>query len=178
MLYSYTFPAFFYPKSSPSMLRYANYDIVFQEFPDEVALAVNLTGCPCHCPGCHSQYLWNDAGEVLDFERLLQLVDHYGGGITCVGLMGGDAAPDEVLSLLDQLREARPKLRTGWYSGRQDLPVAFNPHHAPDYVKLGPWREELGPLSAETTNQRMYRYHSNGSREDITDKFRVKGLKI
>ena len=37
------------------MLRYTNTDIVFQELPDEVTLAVNLSGCPCRCPGCHSK---------------------------------------------------------------------------------------------------------------------------
>lgn len=160
------------------MLLFANYDIVFQEFPDEVSLAVNLSGCPCRCPGCHSQYLWDSVGEPLTLERLLQMADHYGVGITCVGLMGGDADPGEVLRLLAAFREARPQLRTGWYSGRQELPACFADFPAPDYVKLGPWREALGPLSSPTTNQRMYRYASDGSCEDITDKFRTKGLKI
>ena len=32
------------------MLRYINTDIVFQEFPDEVTLAINISGCPCRCP--------------------------------------------------------------------------------------------------------------------------------
>ncbi|SHF88735.1 hypothetical protein SAMN05444364_11530 [Prevotella scopos JCM 17725] len=40
------------------MLRYINTDIVFQEFPDEVTLAINISGCPCRCPACHSQFLW------------------------------------------------------------------------------------------------------------------------
>lgn len=161
-----------------NVIRYANHDIVFQEFPDEVTLAINLTGCPCHCPGCHSQYLWDDTGEPLTTERLLQMADHYGAGITCVGLMGGDATPAEVLRLLADLRAARPHLRTGWYSGRQDLPEGFDPLHAPDYVKLGPWREGLGPLSSPTTNQRMFRYHPDGTKEDITQKFQTKGLKL
>lgn len=160
------------------MLKYANYDIVFQEFPDEVTLAVNLTGCPCRCPGCHSQYLWEDAGDVLTLERLLALADKYGVGITCVGLMGGDADPDAVLSLLEAFHAERPSLRIGWYSGRQDLPPGFSDHRAPDYVKLGPWCEELGPLSSPTSNQRLYHYHEDGTREDITSKFRTKGLKV
>lgn len=160
------------------MIKYANHDIVFQEFPDEVALAINLTACPCRCPGCHSQYLWDDSGEPLTTERLLQLADHYGATITCIGLMGGDAEPAEVLRLLAELRAARPHLRTGWYSGRQQLPEGFDAKNAPNYVKLGPWREELGPLSAPTTNQRMYRYHPDGTCEDITAKFQVKGLKL
>lgn len=160
------------------MLKYANHDIVFQEFPDEVTLAINLTGCPCRCPGCHSQYLWNNDGTPLTTEHLIQLADHYGSNITCIGLMGGDAEPYEVLRLLTELRKARPMLRTGWYSGRQELPDNFDPTQAPDYVKLGPWCEELGPLSATTTNQRMYRYAPDGTKEDITEKFQKKGLKI
>ena len=47
------------------MLKYTNTDIVFQEIPDEVTLAVNLSGCPCRCPGCHSPQLWGDIGEPL-----------------------------------------------------------------------------------------------------------------
>lgn len=160
------------------MLHYANNDIVFQEFPDEVTLAVNLTGCPCRCPGCHSEYLWADTGEALTEARLLELVDYYGSTITCVGLMGGDATPLEVLRLLAMVRRERPHLRTGWYSGRQELPKGFADYPAPDYVKLGPWRQKLGPLSSPTTNQRMYRYNADGTHEDITARFQVKGLKI
>lgn len=160
------------------MLRFANYDVVFQEFPDEITLAVNVSGCPCRCPGCHSQYLWDNVGEPLTLERLTALADHYGVGITCVALMGGDAEPLEALRLLSDLRQAKPRLRTGWYSGRQQLPEGFDPTSAPDYVKLGPWREECGPLSSPSTNQRMYRYRTDGSCEDITAKFQVKGLKI
>ena len=36
------------------MLKYVNHDIVFQEFPDEVTLAINLSCCPNGCTGCHS----------------------------------------------------------------------------------------------------------------------------
>ena len=37
------------------MLKYANFDVVFQEVPDEVTLAINITNCPNQCPGCHSK---------------------------------------------------------------------------------------------------------------------------
>ena len=52
------------------MLRYADYDIVFQEIPDEVTLAINLSNCPNHCKGCHSAYLMEDVGEPLTEENL------------------------------------------------------------------------------------------------------------
>ena len=56
-------------------LKVASFDIVFQEIPGEVTLALNLSGCPCHCPGCHSQHLWEDIGEELNAELLDGLLD-------------------------------------------------------------------------------------------------------
>ena len=44
------------------MLNYLNTGVVFQEIPDEVTLSINITGCPSRCPGCHSQYLWENIG--------------------------------------------------------------------------------------------------------------------
>ena len=52
------------------MLKYVNTDIVFQEIPDEVTLAINISNCPCHCPGCHSHYLWEDIGLPLDTDLI------------------------------------------------------------------------------------------------------------
>ena len=37
-------------------LKYVNTQEVFQEFPDEITLAINISKCPCHCRGCHSNY--------------------------------------------------------------------------------------------------------------------------
>lgn len=158
------------------MLKYVNHDIVFQEFPDEVTLAINLSLCPCACPGCHSTYLWGDVGEELTLDRLLVLVGQYDRVITCVGLMGGDNDPEAVLDLLEDLRKQYPHLRTGWYSGREALPSSFDPLRAPHYVKIGPWRKDLGPLSAPTTNQRMLRFAPDGTSEEITERFQKKGL--
>ena len=86
------------------MLKYVNHDIVFQEFPDEVTLAVNLSRCPCACPGCHSTYLWGDNGEELTEERWLALVEQYGRTITCAALMGGDNDPSRVPHLLSSAK--------------------------------------------------------------------------
>lgn len=72
------------------MLKYVNHDIVFQEFPDEVTLAINLSLCPNGCPGCHSAYLQGNVGDELTEERLRAILDNYIGEITCVGFMGGD----------------------------------------------------------------------------------------
>ena len=69
------------------MLKFFNYDIVFQEIPDEVTLAVNITNCPNRCPGCHSQFLWADIGEVLNEEAVQVIIGEYGDAITCFSFM-------------------------------------------------------------------------------------------
>ena len=56
------------------MLKYADVKVVFREVPDEIALAINITNCPCHCKGCHSEYLANDFGEVLDEASVDELI--------------------------------------------------------------------------------------------------------
>ena len=52
-------------------LKYNGYSIVMQEVPNEVSLAINISGCPHKCEGCHSKYLWEYDGEYLidDIER-------------------------------------------------------------------------------------------------------------
>lgn len=151
------------------MLKYVNYDIVFQEFPDEVTLAINLSLCPNGCLGCHSAYLKDDLGEELTEERLFALLDDVEGEVTCVGLMGGDNDPAAVGRLARAVkRKYGDRLKTGWYSGRDEWPTdraAFN------YVKLGPYRAEQGSLKSPTTNQRLYRQSADGTFEDITKRF-------
>ena len=116
------------------MLKYAGYDIVFQEIPDEVTLALNLSGCPNGCPGCHSPHLQRDEGEALTPGALERLLERYGREITCVCFMGGDAAPGEVAALARHIaRTTGGTIRTGWYSGRPALPPEFDPL-AFDYV--------------------------------------------
>jgi anaerobic ribonucleoside-triphosphate reductase activating protein len=155
-----------------AVLKYLNSDIVFQEIPDEVALAINITGCPCRCPGCHSPYLWNDIGEPLTDEAIDKLIEQCHSHITCVALMGGDAIPAEVNRLMQHLRTNHGSLHTAWYSGRSLLSPALNLKNF-DYIKLGPYLAHLGPLRSRRTNQRMYKV-SDGKMQDITSRFWMK----
>ncbi len=150
------------------MLRFYNYDIVFQEIPDEVTLAVNLTGCPCHCPGCHSPHLWEDIGEPLDETVLRRIYADYAAGVTCICLMGGDADPAAVERCCAFIR-TEMGLRSGWYSGRAELPEGICLDHF-DYVKTGPYIAARGGLKSPDTNQRLYRV-ADGRLEDITYRF-------
>ena len=148
------------------MLKYYNYDIVFQEIPDEVTLAVNITNCPHRCVGCHSPHLHLDIGEVLDENSLDGLLSKYGRQSTCVCFMGGDKQPKEVALLARHLRKDT-KLKVAWYSGNDIMPRYASLF---DYVKIGGYHEELGGLNSRTTNQKLFRV-TNGTTEDITARF-------
>ena len=138
------------------MLKYVNTGIVFQEIPDEVTLAINISNCPCHCPGCHSHYLWEDIGLPLDIDAIEAFVSKYQSEITCIAFMGGDADPKGVNMLAQYIHEEHPQLKVAWYSGRLRIPPIVQKDDF-DYIKIGPYIKHLGPLKEPTTNQRLYR---------------------
>lgn len=150
------------------MLKYVDTKVVFAEIPDEITLAINISGCPCNCKGCHSSYLAKDIGEPLDLQHLTNLIDS-NKGISCVCIMGGDANPSEVDDIAQDIKEYYPELKVGWYSGRQELDKDIELGNF-DYIKLGPYIEEFGPLNSRTTNQRFYKV-SDGELVDITSRF-------
>lgn len=77
------------------MVKYVDSIISFNEVPHEISLCINISGCPNHCQGCHSSYLSEDVGKVLNKESLETLIKQ-NEGITCVCLMGGDQAPNTI----------------------------------------------------------------------------------
>ena len=152
------------------MIKYVNTGIVFQEIPDEVTLAINISNCPCHCPGCHSRYLWDDVGLPLNPEAIDAFVGKYGSDLTCIAFMGGDSDPKGVDLLAQYVHEEYPHLRVAWYSGRTVISPLIQKNDF-DYIKIGPFIRHLGPLKRPTTNQRLYRQNDQGEFEDITARF-------
>ena len=145
------------------MLKYVDTKIVFQEIPDEITLAINISNCPCHCKGCHSSYI----GEELNSHSLKNLIND-NKGITCISFMGGDSNPSYIDALAQWIKINYP-LKVAWYSGRQELAKEINLKWF-DFLKLGPYIEELGPLNSKTTNQRFYKV-VNDELIDITSVF-------
>lgn len=149
------------------MLKYRNTKVTFAEIPDEITLCIEIAGCKLHCPGCHSPWLWEDKGTELTVVELQRLVDE-NPGITCVCLMGGDQI--EVQNLLNQVKG----IRKAWYTGLElnDIKVDLTTFN---YVKVGPYIAERGPLNKRTTNQRLYRVDFNDvgiiRLDDITSRF-------
>ena len=140
------------------MVKYVDTKVVFQEYPDEITLALNISNCPYHCPNCHSAYLAEDIGTELTDEEVSNLIDN-NEGITCIGFMGGNAA--DILHLARYVKETTD-LKVGWYTGSEELPsnILLNLHNF-NYIKVGPYKEELGPLTSKTTNQRFYKVIDN-----------------
>ena len=155
------------------MLKYHNFDIVCQEIPDELTLAINITCCPIRCEGCHSKWLWKDVGTILNVAELRDMLKCYGDVITCVCFMGGDQAPKEVEDLAKFLSRNYPSLRRAWYSGREEIPDGVDATTY-DYIKLGPDRAYLGGLDNPDTNQCIYHVEKNGKMTDITYKMQRK----
>ena len=142
------------------MLKYIDTMVTFLEFPDEISLCINISNCPYHCAGCHSSYLAEDIGEPLLESTLHKLITE-NKGITCVGFMGGDSDPKEVNKLAKWVRENYPELHIGWYSGRQTLADEVIDLDNFDYLKLGPYIKQFGPLNNPNTNQKFYKIDRN-----------------
>lgn len=154
------------------MLKYVDSKVVFAEIPDEITLAINISNCPCHCEGCHSPYLAEDIGEPLDLQHLTDLIDS-SRGISCVCIMGGDANPSEVDDIAQDIKEYYPELKVAWYSGRQELSKEIELENF-NYIKLGPYIKDKGPLNCRTTNQVMLEIdviQGKVFKKDITAKF-------
>jgi len=155
------------------MLKFIGYEVVFREIPDEVSLAINITNCPNRCKGCHSKKLQEDIGDILTFTEIDGMVSE-NNCITCVLFMGGDSDLKEINILAQQIKELL-KLKVGIYSGnafKKTIPELNLKYF--DYVKVGPYIEECGPLNNENTNQRLYKVkHIFGLNKliNITEKF-------
>lgn len=148
-------------------LKYLGYSIVFQEVPNEVTLAINISGCPHKCEGCHSQYLWEYKGRYIA-DDLIGLIEKYSTLITCICFMGGDQNIPELLQLAFIVKQYN--LKVALYSGLDDDLSLLPLYKTFDYIKVGHYDQNLGGLDKKTTNQKMYQ-RINNTWENITYKF-------
>lgn len=155
------------------MLKFLYASEVFQEIPDEISLAIAITGCKIHCKGCHSKELWEDRGGAITpfvLGKLLQVHK----GVTCVCFMGGEHDIQYLQGLIEEVHY-NYGLKTAWYCGLDEIPkehIDIIDHL--DFLKLGHYDENLGGLDSPTTNQRLYQIEHLGEYEykeiDITYK--------
>ena len=151
------------------MLKYLNTQVTFAEVPDEITLCINITGCKNGCKNCHSSYLAQDIGKPLNKSSLSELIEG-NKGVSCVSFMGGDNDAIHLAALASWVK-THTDLKVAWYSGRQEISdIVARQLRWFDYIKLGPYKEESGPLNSRTTNQRFYKVNGR-ELTDITSKF-------
>lgn len=135
------------------MLKYTDSQVTFREIPDEITLCINISNCRFRCKDCHSKELWKDIGEELTPDVINRLLQK---GVTCICFMGGDSDLNGLTRLLIYVKNCYPSVKTAWYTGRKDIPLFNLPMLLLDYIKLGPYIKERGPLNDPNTNQRLY----------------------
>ena len=151
-------------------MKYVDTLVSFSEIPDEITLCINISNCPNKCEGCHSSWLQKNIGIELNNYELYDIINK-NSGISCVCFMGGDSNPEEVNDLAIKIKSKN--LKVGWYSGKSEISDKINIKNF-DYIKIGPYLKDKGPLSDKNTNQKMYEIiHFTGmnSLKDITYKF-------
>ena len=151
-------------------MKYVDTLVSFSEIPDEITLCVNISNCPNKCEGCHSSWLQKNIGIELNNYELYDIINK-NSGISCVCFMGGDSDPEEINNLAIKIKSKN--LKVGWYSGNSEISDKINIKNF-DYIKIGPYLKDKGPLSDKNTNQKMYEIiHFTGmnSLKDITYKF-------
>lgn len=155
------------------MLKYADTKVVFAEVPDEITLAISISNCPGTCKGCHSPWLRGDVGESLTKTSIRELLEK-NDGVTCICFMGGDNDIESLKQLIKWVKESYPKIKTAWYSGLDYLKDKEITKYL-NYLKLGSYKESMGPLDNPHTNQVFYQVlHTQTNSTlliDITYKF-------
>ena len=152
-------------------------NVVLEEIPDRLTLAIDISNCTGLCEGCHSPFLRRDVGVELTPEAIDSLIAG-NFGINCFLFLGEGNDHAALMSAANYVRRAYPSLALGLYSGRESVEEdVWEPF---DYVKIGPFRPSCGPLNKTTTNQRLYRilHNADGTRtvDDITARFWRKGI--
>lgn len=151
-------------------MKYVDTLVSFSEIPDEITLCINISNCPNKCKECHSPWLQENIGIELNNYELYDIINK-NSGISCVCFMGGDSDPEEINNLAIKIKSKN--LKVGWYSGNSEISDKINIKNF-DYIKIGPYLKDKGPLSDKNTNQKMYKIiHFTGmnSLKDITYKF-------
>ena len=151
------------------MLHYSYPQVVVQEVPDEIALALSISGCPLNCKGCHSSETFKPTfGSPLTPDVLQDLVTK-NKHITCVLFYGGEWQPDELVHLLQLVSSSN--LKVALYTGLdyREVPQQLLSHL--DVIKVGPYIAELGGIGSPNTNQRIITFnrrtpHDHTKRQD------------
>lgn len=129
--------------------------VSFREHPHYLNLTLFIDGCPRACKGCSWKGVKKDS-HVFDCASFSELLSNYLNKVECVVFLGGDWLGTKLLPFLDIVHSQG--FVSCLYSGADSLSeLNFQVLKNLDWVKIGSWKEEFGPLTSPTTNQRFYK---------------------
>jgi anaerobic ribonucleoside-triphosphate reductase activating protein len=129
-----------------------NNNVVLQEVPDEITICFNISGCPIGCPGCS----WKNTTikpRELTRELYTEILTQNTGLASCIAFMGGEWKRAELIALLTIAKSYG--FKTCLYTGQTTIDVEIL--KLLNFIKLGPWRANLGGLDSKETNQAFFK---------------------
>ena len=153
------------------VLYSGDYQITTQDVPDELTLAISISGCPLHCKGCHSAFTWDPKFGVEMTNELFEKLLKKNIYISCVLFYGGEWQLERLVELIEIIKQNN--LKACLYTGLTLRQIKLNYTillEKLDYIKVGPWIEKRGGLNKKTTNQKLYQIKNNVL-INITNKF-------
>lgn len=151
-------------------IKFANHGIGYREVPNEISILINISNCPYKCDECHSPELQKNTGFLLNKELLDGIITYYTlsglAPITCICFMGDGGNLPELGKLIEYCHNKG--FLTCLYTGSTNTYEAITcSNKTLDFIKVGPYMKEHGPLDNPDTNQKFYKIHyireANGS---------------
>ena len=137
------------------MLKFTETDITFKEVPGKICRCFSVSNCGLHCKNCHSPELQGDNGEELTPEKLLNFIKQDKRVVDCYVFLGEGNDIEALKRLLIICKNNG--LETCIYSGKSNAWQFINDYlHLLDYIKVGPYIEELGGLDNQNTNKKFF----------------------
>jgi anaerobic ribonucleoside-triphosphate reductase activating protein len=164
-------------------LKYTDTIIGFREVPDEVSLCINISNCVYKCLECHSPELQEDIGYELTPKSFVSILNTYKAKlgkdtdyITCITFLGDGGNIDDLGKIIQTAHNFG--YLTCLYTGSTEVMNAVvASDYTLDFIKVGRYMKDMGPLDNPNTNQRFYKIHyldTGWTLEDLTCKFQIK----
>lgn len=151
-------------------MKVYDYAISLLEFPDEIALCLDISNCPCKCEGCSSKHLQEDIGDIVSEDFIDKLIKKYSNyGITLIGFLGGDRSHEDIYCISKYIK-SKYNLKIGFYSGLDCINIKLIA--ILDYYKYGRfilpkgqidswWKQVCGPINFPQSNQKLFKIENN-----------------
>ena len=149
------------------MVKYVTTEITFCEVPDKICRTFSISNCGGSCPGCHSPYLRDDNGHELTEDILFSFFEKDKMYVDCYVFLGEGNDIEGIKRLFGACKTAG--FDVCLYTGKPIFDINNGFFGILDYLKVGPFIEELGGLDKKTTNQKFYHVIYNDKGYELID---------